>query len=221
MDSTPNNSISGPGIRTDAAHTNPAKWTPSYPPGNAENELTDLFPSTADTLRRLKLTGKIFQGVGNDYSSFGTHYATGYYYPYGPGKPVPYTAAVDLYIGPFVDPASKKVLWTQQKVDAIVHELRMAGFAAWFRPQSTAERIRTNPDANLNNHIHFVDPIINQINPKPYNQIIDFMRGGSGAIGTHAGRKDSTITLEERQAVARRYNQGNFGSNESMTIPQR
>ena len=134
-----------------------------------------LHPHTQAAFRRLGIAPeRVTQGVGFAPSSAGIHGADGTI----EGRP--YCAAFDLSVADLTPP----------QTEALLHTLRGAGFACWWRvpgvsfPAATALGIETGP------HIHGVDPFV------PHKrrlelQIRDYVAGNNGLeVGHYAHRPD-------------------------------
>ena len=152
-----------------------------------------MHPHTQDAFRRLRIAPeRVTQGLGFAPSSAGIHGADGII------KGRSCCAAFDLSVSDLTPP----------QTEALLHTLRGAGLACWWRvpgvsfPTTTALGVETGP------HIHGVDPFVPH-KPRLERQIRDYVAGRNGIeAGPYAHRPDPPAadpqTPAERRLLYRR-----------------
>ena len=134
-----------------------------------------LHPHTQAAFRRLGIAPKrVTQGLGFAPTSAGIHGADG---TIG-GRP--YCAAFDLSVSDL----------TPQQTKALLHTLRGAGFACWWRVPGVSFPVTTALGAETGPHIHGVDPFVPH-KRRLEMQIRDYTAGNNGIeVGGYAHRPD-------------------------------
>jgi hypothetical protein len=151
----------------------PKRFQPPVPAG--PRPFDTLHPHTQAAFRRLGIAPEqVTQGLGFAPSSAGIHGADGTVH----GRP--YCAAFDLSVSDL----------TPQQTERLLHTLRGAGFACWWRvpgvsfPPATALGVETGP------HIHGVDPFVPH-KRRLEMQVRDYVAGNNGIeVGRYAHRPD-------------------------------
>jgi len=163
-------------------NTSTSLWTGE--PWNAAQEAKDLLPETLAVVRKLKLEGRIWQGIGGDPDSWGTHYADGYRQDPVTHKWVPYGGAVDIDMTGVPD--AQRIAYTRA--------FRANGMAAWLRYKS---------DGFANDHIHRVDPIAPNLTSPDIrldkdHQVQQYFQG---LLGTRKSRDNPRTGADKRVPI--------------------
>jgi len=151
-----------------------------------------LHPHTQQVLRRLGVDpARVAQGLGLAPASAGIHGADGVVN----GRP--YCAAFDLAVSDL----------TPAQTRALLHKLRGAGFACWWRVPGVSFPLTEQGGIENGPHIHGIDPFVPH-KRRLERQIRDYLAGRSGIeIGLYAHRPDPPAacpqTVAERNLLGR------------------